>query len=121
MARARQSTAARLDPESSIDRARGHRFWWRILNLAGPGLITGASDDDPSGIATYSQVGAQFRYGMLWTQFFTTPLMIAIQEVSAWLGRVTGEGIAANLERAFGRPLMVAVAAMFAFANIFNL
>src|ERR1051326_1161694 len=67
-----------------------------VLRLLGPGLVTGAADDDPSGIATYSQAGAQFGYGLLWTVFLTTPFMIAIQLVSAQIGRVTGKGIAAN-------------------------
>jgi Mn2+/Fe2+ NRAMP family transporter len=63
---------------------------WQIM---GPGLITGASDDDPSGIATYSQAGAQFGYDLGWTLFFGWPLMCAIQEISARIGRVTGRGI----------------------------
>src|SRR4051812_24635314 len=65
-----------------------------LLKNLGPGLVTGASDDDPSGIATYSQVGAQFGYGLLWTMVVTYPLMAAIQEISARIGRVTGSGIA---------------------------
>ena len=68
-----------------------------LLRLLGPGLVTGAADDDPSGIATYSQAGAQFGYGLLWTVFLTTPFMIAIQLVSARIGRVTGKGLAANV------------------------
>ncbi|MEA2754808.1 MAG: hypothetical protein QOJ54_1097, partial [Aliidongia sp.] len=71
----------------------------KLLQIMGPGLITGASDDDPSGIATYSQVGAQFGYGLAWTLLFSYPLMVAIQEVSARIGRVTGYGIAGNLRR----------------------
>src|SRR5271157_4152223 len=63
----------------------------------GPGLITGASDDDPSGIATYSQAGAQFGFSMCWVMLFTFPLMAAIQEISARIGRVTGQGIAGNI------------------------
>lgn len=63
----------------------------------GPGLITGAADDDPSGIATYSQAGAQFGFGMLWTVLFTYPLMVGIQIVSARIGRVTGHGLATNI------------------------
>src|SRR5215470_20148390 len=78
-----------------------------ILRLLGPGLVTGAADDDPSGIAAYSQAGAQFGYGLLWTVFLTTPLMIAIQVVSAEIGRVTGRGIAANLNQVVPRPLVV--------------
>ena len=69
----------------------------RLMRIIGPGWITGASDDDPSGIATYSQAGAQFGYGMTWVMLFTWPLMAAIQEISARIGRVTGEGIAGNV------------------------
>ena len=71
----------------------------KLLEVLGPGLITGASDDDPSGIATYSQVGAQFGYGLAWVMLFSWPLMCAIQEISARIGRVTGRGIAGNLKR----------------------
>ena len=67
------------------------------LALLGPGLITGASDDDPSGIATYSQAGAQFGYALCWVILFCFPLMAAIQEISARMGRVTGQGIAGNI------------------------
>ena len=65
-----------------------------VLNKLGPGLITGAADDDPSGIATYSQAGAQSGFGLLWTLALTFPLMVAIQMVSAQIGRVTGQGLA---------------------------
>src|SRR3954447_6685440 len=71
----------------------------RFFGRLGPGLITGASDDDPSGIATYSQVGAQFGYGMLWTMLFSFSLMATIQEISARIGRVTGLGLAGNIHR----------------------
>ncbi len=87
----------------------------------GPGLVTGASDDDPSGIATYSQVGAQFGYGMLWTMVVSYPLMTGIQEVSARIGRVTGCGISANLRRCYPRSLLASVIALVLVANIFNL
>ena len=71
----------------------------RLLGVLGPGLITGASDDDPSGIATYSQAGAQFGYALTWTMLFTYPLMTAVQIVSARMGRTTGRGIAGNLRQ----------------------
>src|SRR5471030_3148193 len=71
----------------------------RYLRRLGPGLITGASDDDPSGIGTYSQAGAQLGFGIGWTMLFTFPLMVAIQEISARVGRVTGQGIAGILCR----------------------
>jgi Mn2+ and Fe2+ transporters of the NRAMP family len=70
-----------------------------LLDALGPGLITGASDDDPSGIATYSQAGAQFGYSLGWTLLLTYPLMAAIQLISARIGRVTGRGIAGNIRR----------------------
>src|SRR6516165_7229836 len=70
-----------------------------LLRLLGPGLVTGAADDDPSGIATYSQAGAQFGHGLLWTVFLTTPFMIAIQLISAEIGSVTGKGIVANAKQ----------------------
>src|ERR1700733_3801476 len=87
----------------------------------GPGLVTGASDDDPSGIGTYSQVGAQFGYGMLWTMVLSYPLMVAIQEISARIGRVTGVGIAANLRKKYPKPLLYGVLLVVSVANIFNL
>ena len=94
----------------------------RALMMAlGPGLVTGASDDDPSGIATYSQVGAQFGFGMLWTMVLSYPLMAAIQEVSARIGRVTGCGISANLRRCYPRWLLMAVIGLMLIGNIFNL
>ena len=84
--------------------ASGSRSFFRKLR---PGLVTGASDDDPSGIGTYSQVGAQFGYGLLWTMVLSYPLMVAIQEISARIGRVTGVGIAANLLKNYAKPLLL--------------
>src|SRR5580704_293956 len=92
-----------------------------VLMALGPGLVTGASDDDPSGIATYSQVGAQFGYGMLWTMLLTYPLMTAIQEVSARIGRVTGCSISANLRRCYPRWLLLLVIGLMLIGNIFTL
>ena len=92
-----------------------------ILAFLGPGLITGASDDDPSGIATYSQAGAQFGYSMAWVMLFTWPLMAAIQEVSARIGRVTGDGIAGNIREHYPRWLLQAIVALLLGANIINL
>lgn len=93
----------------------------KVLLKLGPGLITGASDDDPSGIATYSQVGAQFGYGMLWTILFSYPLMAAIQEISARVGRVTGAGIAGNIRRHYPKTILYGVVSLLLIANIFNL
>ena len=70
---------------------------YNIFKLLGPGLITGASDDDPSGIATYSQVGAKFGFDMLWTMPILHPMMTAVQEISARIGRITGRGLAGNM------------------------
>jgi NRAMP (natural resistance-associated macrophage protein)-like metal ion transporter len=92
-----------------------------LLWKLGPGLITGAADDDPSGIATYSQVGAQFGYGMLWTMLFSFPLMAAIQEISARIGRVSGIGIAGNLRRHYPKPFLFGIVSLLLIANIFNI
>ena len=94
---------------------------WSFFRKLGPGLVTGASDDDPSGIGTYSQVGAQFGYGMLWTMVLSYPLMVAIQEICARIGRVTGVGIAANLRKNYPKPLLYGVLFVVSVANIFNL
>ena len=92
-----------------------------LLRLLGPGLVTGAADDDPSGIATYSQAGAQFGYGLLWTVFLTTPFMIAIQLVSAQIGRVTGKGLAANVMELAPRWLVLTLIVLLVAANTFNI
>ena len=87
----------------------------------GPRLVTGAADDDPSGIATYSQVGAQFGYGLAWTMLFSYPLMTVTQLIAARIGGVTGGGIAQNLRRHYPHSLLVTVVALLAIANIVNL
>jgi len=92
-----------------------------ILWKLGPGLITGAADDDPSGIATYSQVGAKFGYGMLWTMLFSFPLMASIQIISARIGRVSGIGIAGNIRRHYPRPYLYGIVSLLLIANIFNI
>ena len=92
-----------------------------IFHMLGPGLVTGAADDDPSGIATYSQAGAHFGYSLLWTVFLTTPFMIAIQLVSARIGRVTGKGIVANTKEFYPRPLVLGLVALLVVANTINI
>ena len=92
-----------------------------LLKKLGPGLITGAADDDPSGIATYSQAGAQYGYGLLWSVLFTTPLMIGIQIVSARIGRVTGYGLAANIREHFPRPVLYFIVSLLLIANTVNI
>ena len=92
-----------------------------FLKSLGPGLVTGAADDDPSGIATYSQVGAQFGYGLAWTMLFSFPLMAVIQAVAARIGCVTGRGIAQNLRRHYSPWLLRAVVLLLLVANVINL
>jgi len=92
--------------------------WWKRL---GAGFITGAADDDPSGIATYSQVGAAFGYGILWTVLLSLPLMIGIQAVCARVGRVTGAGLARNLRTEFPLPVVAGAVILLAIANVINL
>jgi NRAMP (natural resistance-associated macrophage protein)-like metal ion transporter len=97
---------------------RGPRAFLRAL---GPGLVTGAADDDPSGIGTHSQIGAQFGYGLAWTFVLSFPLMVVIQQVAGEIGRVTGAGIARNLRRHYPRPLLWAMVTLLLVANIVNL
>ena len=108
-------------PRSLADKKRNAGAVKVLFQKLGPGLITGASDDDPSGIGTYSQVGAQFGYGLLWTMVLTYPLMTAIQEISARIGRVTGIGIAANLRKNYPKPVLYCVLIVVSVANVFNL
>jgi NRAMP (natural resistance-associated macrophage protein)-like metal ion transporter len=123
----RRTAHPRIGPARTLA-ARIVRHWTRhrprrrgLLAFLGPGLITGASDDDPSGIATYSQVGAQFGYSMAWVMLFTWPLMAAIQEISARIGRVTGEGIAGNIRHHYPNWLLQVLVALLLVANIINL
>ena len=97
---------------------RRKRNW---LSVLGPGLVTGAADDDPSGIGTYSQVGAQFGYGLGWTLIFGFPLLASIQAVCAQIGATTGKGIARNLRQHYPRPLLQGVVLLLVVANVINL
>jgi NRAMP (natural resistance-associated macrophage protein)-like metal ion transporter len=92
-----------------------------LFRMLGPGLVTGAADDDPSGIATYSQGGAQFGYSLGWTMFLTTPFMIAIQMVSARIGAVTGQGLAANLGKAMPTTPLYGIVGLLLMANMLNI
>jgi NRAMP (natural resistance-associated macrophage protein)-like metal ion transporter len=94
------------------------RRFWRAL---GPGLVTGAADDDPSGIATYSQAGAQFGYALTWTMFLTLPFMAAIQIISAWVGWQTRQGLARNLARELPQPVLLVLVALLVVANTINI
>ncbi|UGQ45636.1 NRAMP family divalent metal transporter [Massilia endophytica] len=91
------------------------------VKALGPGLITGAADDDPSGIATYSQAGAQFGFNMLWTVVLTYPLMVGIQLVSARIGLVTRRGLAANIRRAYSPALLYGIVLLLLIANMINI
>ncbi len=92
-----------------------------LLRALGPGLITGASDDDPSGIATYSQAGAQLGYAITWTMLFSYPLMAVIQEISGRIGRTTGKGIAGNIRQHYPNWLLQAIVVLLFVANILNI
>ncbi len=92
-----------------------------LFEQLGPGLITGAADDDPSGIATYSQAGAQFGFGLLWTLVLTFPLMVSIQLVSAHIGRVTGRGLAQNMGAGMPAPIVLSLVALLFVANTVNI
>lgn len=92
--------------------------YWANL---GPGLTTGASDDDPSGIATYSQTGAQYGFQLIWLSLFTFPLMAIVQEMCARIGLVTGQGLAANMRKHYARPVLYAATSLLVIANVFNI
>jgi NRAMP (natural resistance-associated macrophage protein)-like metal ion transporter len=98
--------------------ARERQSW--LMDL-GPGLVTGAADDDPSGIATYSQAGAQFGFGMLWSLLFTYPLMAGIQLISARIGRVSGHGLASNIRKHYPRWLLWGAVSLLLAANTINI
>ena len=93
----------------------------RFLGVLGPGLITGASDDDPSGIATYSQAGAQLGFAVCWTMLFSYPLMAVIQEISGRIGRVTGRGIAGNIRKHYPNWLLQSIVILLLIANMINI
>ena len=107
------------DPASAMSRWR--RRMTRMLGAIGPGVITGVADDDPSGIATYAQAGAQYGLNMLWTMPLALPLMAAVQLMCARIGRVTGKGLAANIREHFPRPVLYAVVALLLVANTLNI
>jgi NRAMP (natural resistance-associated macrophage protein)-like metal ion transporter len=105
------------EQESSASGPQGSRWWQKL----GPGLITGAADDDPSGIATYSQGGAQFGYDVAWTLLLTFPLMVAIQLASARIGRVTGKGLTECFFKLWPRSVVYGLVTLLVIANVINL
>jgi NRAMP (natural resistance-associated macrophage protein)-like metal ion transporter len=113
----KRGIAAGTAEQEAAKQSAAKKLLWRL----GPGLISGAADDDPSGIATYSQAGAQFGYGMLWTMLFSYPLMTAIQEISARIGRVTGKGIAGNVRHYYPKGVLFGIVLLLLIANICNL
>jgi Mn2+/Fe2+ NRAMP family transporter len=108
-------------PPTGVLSAAWQRLKTNPLAHVGPGLITGVADDDPSGIATYSQAGAQFGLNMLWTMPLAYPLMAAIQSICARIGRVTGKGLAANIKTAFPAPVLRLVVLVLLIANTLNI
>ena len=110
-----------LDPQHRAETPSPEHKHRSFLKVLGPGLITGVSDDDPSGIATYSQAGAQFGLGLIWTMLFSYPLMSAVQEISAHIGRVTGRGLAANMKDHYSPLLLYPVVLLLVIANVLNL
>jgi NRAMP (natural resistance-associated macrophage protein)-like metal ion transporter len=109
-----RTVAPKLPPKSTS-------WVLKVLKIFGPGLVTGAADDDPSGIATYSSVGAQFGYSMLWTMPLIYPFMAGIQEISARLGRVTGRGVAGNIRHFYPAWMLYLIVALLLIANIINI
>ncbi|MFL6673092.1 MAG: divalent metal cation transporter [Massilia sp.] len=97
------------------------RAWKSYLRQIGPGFITGVSDDDPSGIATYSQAGAQFGTSLLWVALFFFPLMAAVQEICARIGRVSGHGLAGNIRRYFPPAWLYVIVFLITVSNTINI
>jgi NRAMP (natural resistance-associated macrophage protein)-like metal ion transporter len=108
---------------SAADASRGrHRSTLRyLIGVLGPGLVTGAADDDPSGIATYSQTGAQFGYGQLWTALWMLPLVTGVQEACARIGNVTGKGLSRNIKEHYSQRTLWLLALLLAVANLINI
>jgi Mn2+/Fe2+ NRAMP family transporter len=125
----REQSLPESDAQSSAspaEKSARDKTWWKRLAQhpllhVGSGLITGVADDDPSGIATYSQAGAQFGLNMLWTMPLSFPMMGAVQSMCARIGRVTGKGLAANIKQAFPPYVLKGVVLMLLFANTLNI
>jgi len=114
-------TPAQPQPGSpAATRTRGARLRW-LLGILGPGLVTGAADDDPSGIATYSQTGAQFGYGQLWTALWCLPLVTAVQEACGRIGNVTGQGLSRNIKNRYNVHTLRALVVLLVAANTINI
>ena len=112
-----QKLANSMPSSAKNSYTKAKNYWY----LLGPGLTTGASDDDPSGIATYSQAGAQYGFGLLWMAIFTMPMMAVVQEMCARIGLVTGRGLAGNIRKHFPRSVLYTSTALLFAANTFNI
>ncbi len=115
------ASPATSPPTSSAAAAGRHGQLRRLLGILGPGLVTGAADDDPSGIATYSQTGAQFGYGQLWTAFWMLPLVTGVQEACGRIGNVTGQGLARNIKDHFSLRTLRLLVVLLVAANVINI
>jgi NRAMP (natural resistance-associated macrophage protein)-like metal ion transporter len=109
-----------VTPHKHKDSRRKRNLTW-FLRILGPGLVTGAADDDPSGIATYSQTGAQFGFGQIWTALYQIPLLIAVQECCARIGVVTGKGLAGVIKEHYSRTILTGVVLLVVAANTINI
>jgi NRAMP (natural resistance-associated macrophage protein)-like metal ion transporter len=118
---ARPGTRPPAGPGRASRRRRSHLRGLGYFKRLGPGIVTGAADDDPSGIGTYAQVGAAFGLELLWTTLATLPLAVAVQETTARLGLVTGKGLARLLRQRFPRPVLLGAVALVAVANTVNI
>src|SRR6266513_953487 len=104
-----------------MDRNKTSLFFKKIIRLLGPGFITGASDDDPSGIGTYAQTGAMFGLKQLWTSLFSYPFMVVMQEMSGRIGMVTGAGISSAIRKNYGRKILYPIVLLLIMTNTINI
>src|ERR1035437_4795368 len=110
-----------IKDEKALIKAKPFRMTEEYIDILGPGLVTGAADDDPSGIATYSQAGAQYGFQLLWLSLFTFPFMAIVQEMCARIGIVTGQGLAANIRNNYSKKILYFVTLLLLIANTLNI
>src|SRR5215469_2580111 len=114
----RETTPGPSPPPAADPRRHPLRY---LLGILGPGLVTGAADDDPSGIATYTQTGAQFGYGQLWTALWMLPLVTGVQEACGRIGNITGKGLARNIKDKYGLRTLRLLVILLVAANVINI